>query len=64
MTVPIWTWSLKKGAEPGTVEIFIRDEWGWTVTGTGTLQPDKTYAGTATVGDKGVLHIPFVDEAP
>lgn len=58
---PPWTWTLRKGAEPGTVELVMRDTWGWTITGTATLQPDKTYAGTATVGAKGSLHIPFVD---
>lgn len=61
---PPWTWTLRKGAEPGTVELVMRDTWGWTITGTAVRQDDGSYAGTANVGDKGSLHIPFVDGAP
>jgi hypothetical protein len=52
---PPWTWTLRKGSEPNTVELVMRDTWGWTITGVATRQPDNSYAGTAIVGDKGLL---------
>lgn len=58
----IYKWIIRKGAEPNTVVLEMVDAWGWTITGVGALQADKTYAGTATVGDKGRLTMPFDKE--
>ena len=61
-TSPVYRWTLRRGTEPGTVEIRMIDAWGWEIVGTGTLQPDKTYAGTAMVTSKGSLALPGLDE--
>lgn len=56
-----YNFTVAKGAEPNTIALRMVDSWGWTITGTAVRQPDGSYAGTANVGDKGALNIPFVD---
>lgn len=58
-----YRWTVRKGAEPDTIELEMVDAWGWTIKGTAKLQADRSYSGTANVGDKGSLHIPLIDGA-
>lgn len=65
MSDPTYTGTLTKGAAPNTVELVLRDVFGWEIRGTGQRQPDGSYALSATVGDPGFLRLPAIDgEAP
>ena len=50
-----YTVMVRKAAAPDTIEIELTDWFGWVITGTAVRQPDNSYAGTASVGDKGKL---------
>lgn len=62
MTDAIWTGSLTKGTEPGTVVGFLVDAWGWRVTIRGVLQHGGEYALTGSLGEAPLaLRVPAID---
>ena len=46
----VWTGTMRRGKEAGTVTGELRDEWGWVVTLHGTHAPDGSYTLTGTLG--------------
>ncbi len=60
---PIWTGELRRGEVEGTVTGTLVDAWGWRIVFTGTQQPDRSYALTATVEVPEALRVAGIDDA-
>jgi hypothetical protein len=62
-TAPQYTGELRRGTEPNTVVGEIRDQFGWVIHITGTLDPaTRAYALTGTLGaTPAALHIATID---
>jgi hypothetical protein len=64
MTDAIWTGTLQKGTEPGTVVGELRDRFGWVVTIRGVLQHGGEYRLEGVLGDPPpALRIHGLDDA-
>ncbi len=61
-----FTVTVRKGASaPDTVDVVLRDSWGWVIRCVGVLQPDRSYAGTGTATDEsGAAPNVIPDDAP